>query len=635
MRGGFVRGGAARLHGPRLSARSEGELLHRSLKKVRKIAEEEEFIGNSTLVARKEDWMEEERSTEGAEADIHVIGVTRANNEENSKRSFAQAVRAGKAQQGESGNEAEKDFQKDKMEEESDEESDEEQEISIEKTENGVYNLVISKSLKKEICKEWWESIIVKLLGRRISLLALKRRLETMWGKNGSIDVIDLGNDFFLVKFYNMEDLDFALMEGPWKILDHYLTIRWWKPEFNPLTATIDTLATWIRLPGLAIEYYNRTILEKIGNIVGRTMKIDMTTENISRGKYARICVEIDLSKPLVSQYQINGITHLVEYEGLHMVCFNCGCFGHEKSSCPSLRSQEKPEASNNNEGKGYEKAGTEEEEGGRIGKGELSKGKGVIAEENNGFGPWMLVQRTRGKKLLKNGEGTSNGQKGKEKVLSYGEHTSRFAALQHEVVEGDKETNEVVVIPQKDESDKTNPVGSKETTEKDKRNKGALERNTITKLKDQIPQENNQTHKNSPKPRQTNSKMQEIQNQTNPTLAPITAQTMRKERTQTKTKTQTQEDTNMNITDKAVHFQENWANNNQTQDSQITEMVEATGIQACDMEEPPDPVPPDFGARNSEDLGEAMEVFEREPAQGEAQEEVPPSLTREDMHDD
>ncbi|KAL4305777.1 hypothetical protein AHAS_Ahas16G0112200 [Arachis hypogaea] len=90
MRGGFVRGGAARPHGPRLSTRSEGELLHRSLKKVRKIAEDEEFTENSTPVARKEDWMEEERGIEGAEADIHVIEVMRANNEENSKRSFAQ-----------------------------------------------------------------------------------------------------------------------------------------------------------------------------------------------------------------------------------------------------------------------------------------------------------------------------------------------------------------------------------------------------------------------------------------------------------------------------------------------------------------------------------------------------------------
>ncbi|RYR06408.1 hypothetical protein Ahy_B06g086140 [Arachis hypogaea] len=39
-------------------------------------------------------------------------------------------------------------------------------------------------------------------------------------------------------------------------------------------------------------------------------------------------------------------------------------------------------------------------------------------------------------------------------------------------------------------------------------------------------------------------------------------------------------------------------------------------------MEEPPDLVSPDFRARNSEDLVEAMKIFEREQAQGEAQEE-------------
>ncbi|RYR38369.1 hypothetical protein Ahy_A09g043405 [Arachis hypogaea] len=91
---------------------------------------------------------------------------------------------------------------------------------------NGLLNLIIGESIQKEIREEWWNSLIVKLLGRKISLLALKRRLETMWAKMGSIEVIDLGGDFFLVRFFNSEDLDYGLMEGPWKILDHYLTVQ-------------------------------------------------------------------------------------------------------------------------------------------------------------------------------------------------------------------------------------------------------------------------------------------------------------------------------------------------------------------------------------------------------------------------
>ncbi|KAL4369783.1 hypothetical protein AHAS_Ahas06G0000300 [Arachis hypogaea] len=86
---------------------------------------------------------------------------------------------------------------------------------------------------------------------------------------------------------------------GPWKVLDHYQVIQLWKPDFNPYNTQTETIAAWIRLPGLAIEYYNHMILEKIGNIVGRTLKVDTNTSQIFRGKFARICTEVDLQKPL------------------------------------------------------------------------------------------------------------------------------------------------------------------------------------------------------------------------------------------------------------------------------------------------------------------------------------------------
>nr|XP_025632945.1 uncharacterized protein LOC112727420 [Arachis hypogaea] len=245
-------------------------------------------------------------------------------------------------------------------------------------------------------------------MGRKISLLALKRILEIMWGKNGSIDVIDLGNDFFWSNF-NLED------------------------------AVIDKIAAWIRLHGLAIEYYNRTILEKIGNIIGRTIKVDTNTADVSRGKIARICVEVDLEKPLVSQYQINGKTHLVEYEGIHLVCFHCGMVGHEKQNYPGRQKQNQSCIHQGSEAEEVQRSGSEVEDRGKDGKKEKEKGKSVITEEAEAFGPWMIVQRpTRGKKPNKSGEDTSSGgsAKEKEKENTVRENQSRFATLENVVPE-------------------------------------------------------------------------------------------------------------------------------------------------------------------------------------------------------
>ncbi|QHO31323.1 hypothetical protein S83_026012 [Arachis hypogaea] len=271
---------------------------------------------------------------------------------------------------------------------EEDEEMEEEDEVVIKKMPNGLYNLVIGEHIKRELRKEWWESLIVKLMGRRISLMVMRRRLETMWEKHGSLEVIDLGNDYFLVRFFNSEDLDYAIMQGPWKIFDHYLAVRLWKPEFDPALATIDTIAAWVRLPGVAIEYYHQSILKKIGNIIGRTIKVDSNTADIARGKYARICVELDLTKPLVSHYMINGVKLVVEYEGLHQVCFSCGRVGHDIGTCPE-KNQATKENGGNTISNGGNKGGEKEvEERGSSEITEKDKGKKVIDASEESYGP-------------------------------------------------------------------------------------------------------------------------------------------------------------------------------------------------------------------------------------------------------
>lgn len=42
----------------------------------------------------------------------------------------------------------------------------------------------------------------------------------------GRIDIVDLGKEFFLVRFYSEEDHDVVLDKGPWFIGDNFLSIR-------------------------------------------------------------------------------------------------------------------------------------------------------------------------------------------------------------------------------------------------------------------------------------------------------------------------------------------------------------------------------------------------------------------------
>ncbi|XVF16538.1 hypothetical protein REPUB_Repub10bG0040500 [Reevesia pubescens] len=108
-------------------------------------------------------------------------------------------------------------------------------------------------------------------------------------------------------------------------------------PNFDPPTDKIDKVIAWIRLPGLPLEYYSTMALSRLGVIVGRVICFDRNTEEVIRGCYARVCVELYLTKFLVSKIRVGQLLVNIEYEGLNLICFSCGKVGHMKELCPSL----------------------------------------------------------------------------------------------------------------------------------------------------------------------------------------------------------------------------------------------------------------------------------------------------------
>lgn len=63
----------------------------------------------------------------------------------------------------------------------------------------------------------------------------------------------------------------------------------------------------WIRLSYLRFEYYQSTLLFRISNLIKKTLRIDHTTEMAQRGKFAKLCIELDVSKPLIPKVFIGS----------------------------------------------------------------------------------------------------------------------------------------------------------------------------------------------------------------------------------------------------------------------------------------------------------------------------------------
>ncbi|GKV18821.1 hypothetical protein SLEP1_g29153 [Rubroshorea leprosula] len=191
--------------------------------------------------------------------------------------------------------------------------------------------ILFSKEEKKHMREPWKNALIIKTSSKTVGYNFLYGSLKTQWKLASKWDCIDLGYDFFLVRFQVHEDLNKVINGSPWFVGTNYLTIRPWEPNFKLEIATFLHTVVWAQLSSLSAKYYDLTSLQRISNSIGTLQRMDAHTAHHTHGQYARVCVRIDLDKPLFKLLRLGKICQKVVYEGSKGLCFACGPIGHRK----------------------------------------------------------------------------------------------------------------------------------------------------------------------------------------------------------------------------------------------------------------------------------------------------------------
>lgn len=135
---------------------------------------------------------------------------------------------------------------------------------------------------------------------------------------------------------------------------------------------------------------------------MGKTLKVDIHTirDNshggelftTERGRFARISVELNLSKTLVPKLKIRNIIYIIGYEGLTMICFKCGRYRHHSDRCNNMNipipMTNQNEVGSNNHVKSPVV--------------DCNNLEGLHKEEDATFGSWMLVKRSAGNRNVR-----------------------------------------------------------------------------------------------------------------------------------------------------------------------------------------------------------------------------------------
>ncbi|XP_030948989.1 uncharacterized protein LOC115972900 [Quercus lobata] len=215
----------------------------------------------------------------------------------------------------------------------------------------GLAAVKLSRETKRRIRGPWAQTLMFKLFGRSVGFSFLQSKLDLLWKPTGRLDCVDLGDDFYSVRFALKEDMNSILEKGSWFIGGHFLSIRPWEPFFKPAMANVSSIAVWVRLHQLPLELYEAEVLKQIGDAIGKVLHIDAHTALEARGKYVRLCLQVDINKPLINTVLIGRFEQQVVYEGIHKLCFACGRIGHKKDDCPhTIRKPVSPEREENGE---------------------------------------------------------------------------------------------------------------------------------------------------------------------------------------------------------------------------------------------------------------------------------------------
>lgn len=79
-------------------------------------------------------------------------------------------------------------------------------------------SIQFSDKIKCSLYRPWRTTVIIKLMGRRLAFTFLRTCLLKKWDLKGPMSLIDLENNYFIVKFLLEEDMKYVLTGGPWQI---------------------------------------------------------------------------------------------------------------------------------------------------------------------------------------------------------------------------------------------------------------------------------------------------------------------------------------------------------------------------------------------------------------------------------
>ncbi|KAL0295575.1 UNVERIFIED_CONTAM: hypothetical protein Sangu_3194600 [Sesamum angustifolium] len=218
---------------------------------------------------------------------------------------------------------------------------------------------------------------------------------STYKGEPGNVTVGRLNFKHVLIRLSNEEDFSRIWLRGEWTFDSFHMRVFKWTPNFDPQIES-PIAPVWIRLPALPVHLFEKNALFTLTTKIGKPLRMDEPTADLSRPDLARVCVEIDVTSPKVQavHLQIEGKTYRqqVIYENCPPYCTSCNHLGHEIANCIVIHNNEKRQVDMDSKLIGDHPSNKEDTRDLREIINHKRKGKNVVTNPNDSASPSINV---------------------------------------------------------------------------------------------------------------------------------------------------------------------------------------------------------------------------------------------------
>lgn len=204
-----------------------------------------------------------------------------------------------------------------------------------------IYEKLISTKFEEEEIKIFCEVIdrgtnylMLKIFSiRHFNRKAFKQMMRKIWRLVKLVKFHEPRLGLFLKEFVDINDKEHVLRNDPWNFDKSLVLIK----DFDGSQQIRHVSITKVfDLPMMA---RNKLMGKQIGDSLGKLVKVDIIDGKVSWNEVMRICIKLDVTKPLARSKRVkigDGTVVWVRlaYKRLPKFCYYCGIIGHCCCDC-------------------------------------------------------------------------------------------------------------------------------------------------------------------------------------------------------------------------------------------------------------------------------------------------------------